>query len=71
MLEPTCSVTRKDSPPLVTLFPNMSKDEMLKDAGKPAPARDTPVPKLKHDCANAEKGDTTTENPGCGREMNS
>ncbi len=39
----------------------MSKDEMLKDAGYPAPARDTPVPKLKHDCGNGEKVDTTTE----------
>jgi len=39
----------------------MSKETTLKDDEYPAPATDTPAPKLRHDCANAESGDTLTE----------
>jgi hypothetical protein len=39
----------------------MSKEEMLNELENPAPAEDIPEPKLAHDCAKAESGDTLTE----------
>ena len=34
---------------------------MLNELENPAPAEDIPEPKLAHDCAKAESGDTLTE----------